>query len=334
MQDNVKLAESIRAQFPLVFGDKGLISAAEFYDVYNAVADYSIKNAEPSLKPETLKHQWTLAGTSIGLVALILFKVGKVKVGEATVTVDSNVLIWFGIFLATLLVVFLLRAFLDVKRAGLARKKDSEKLYSLSNLVQMAWLKYDVQHYFWQELFHQIGQRYEPYRRARSSKADDAPFEHIDIRSIRLDLDAFRKHKEFAEEIKLHEAFIRTLIQELDSDVERFESGVLEYDNSVRITPSEAGEFNWDRFSAITQLFDSHLKSWFEARRGLSGITLNVALEKRFMRERKMFDAQLALLKTAQGIRRMYTFTEIVLPTSLAIVALAYVWLTFYPSSV
>lgn len=139
MYSTVELTKALRAEFPLVFGAKDLVSAPDFYQAYNAVAEHSIRATDPPLKSETHKHQWTLMGVAIGLIALVLFKVRKIKVAEAVIDVDPQVLIWYAVFVSALLFTYLLRAAADFKRAGLARKKDAEKLSTLGGLVEMAF---------------------------------------------------------------------------------------------------------------------------------------------------------------------------------------------------
>lgn len=324
MPDQAALLGAIRAQFPLIFGDKEMVPASQFYEAYNAVAEHSIRSSEPALKSETHKHQWTLAATSIGLIALILFKVGDIKIGNTTVTVNRNVLIWYGVFLLAMLLSFLLRAMLDLRRAALARNKDSEKLSVLTDLVQMAWARRNIQQYFWMELFYQIGLRYAAYYKARSNTDDEPSLGQIDMR-VKLDIESLRKLEDFREEICAHEEFVNKLVANLDSDLQRFEDKVLEHDHPI-ISPQSRGHKDWERFSAVTALYDRHLKAWFEARNSLSSATLDAATDKRAMLETKMLDAQLALLQQARTIRRLYAFSEIAVPTILAVGALTYAW--------
>lgn len=87
----VEIIKSVKAEFPLVFGAKDLVSSDDFYQAYNAVAEHSIRATDPPLKSVTHKHQWTLMGAAIGLIALVLFKVGKIKVADAVINVDRQV---------------------------------------------------------------------------------------------------------------------------------------------------------------------------------------------------------------------------------------------------
>ena len=331
-QTSDELAQSIRNQFPLIFGDRDLVSSADFYEAYNAVAEYTVKSSEPALKSESHKQQWSLAGASIGLIALILFKVGELKIGDVKVAVDSKVLVWYAVFLSILLATFLLRASLDLKRAALARNKDSNKLDLLKDLVQTAFVKRNLQQFFWLELFHQIGLRYETYSKAQVTDPNDAPHERIDMRILKMDIAGLKKLEEFSAEIVSHEEFVEDMVRQLDSDAQRFLNRVLEYDNPVmsKSTLQESG--SWGRFSSVTQYFDTYLKAWLDARDALSSVSLDVSLDKRAMRETVMLDAQLALLRKARNITRLYTFTEIALPTLLALSALGYVVFTLHAS--
>ncbi|HEX3526548.1 MAG TPA: hypothetical protein VH988_05735 [Thermoanaerobaculia bacterium] len=50
----------IKDQFPTIFGNQPTIPLEAFLKGYNALVDYSMKAAEPQLKQETSKYQWTL----------------------------------------------------------------------------------------------------------------------------------------------------------------------------------------------------------------------------------------------------------------------------------
>lgn len=331
MQSESDLEASIKAQFPLMFGTKEMVSTADFYQAYNAIAEHSIKAADPALKSETHKHQWTLAGASIGLIALILFKVGKIKIAEALVVIDQQVLIWYAVFVAALLLTFMLRAALDLKRASLARKKDSEKLLTLSELVEMAWARKNIQQYYWLELFHQIGERYAAYHDAAASTSNAEPFEQPDTRVLKLDIASLRKLEEFGSQIELHESFVASLLKDLDRDVERFKDEVMEYDSPPRQNATLAGGSRWARYKKVQELFDQNLKRWFDARNSMADAALDAAIDKRSKRESQMLDAQLQLLRQAQSIRRLYAFLEIALPAALALTSVVYAIRTVLP---
>jgi len=324
MQATENLETSIKAQFPLVFGAKDMVSTTEFYQAYNAVADYSTKAADPALKAETHKHQWALAAASTGLIALILFDVGKIRIAGAVVDVDQQVLVWYAALITVMLITFLLRATLDFTRASLARQKDSEKLFALKDLVEAAWAKRNIQNFYWVELFYQIGERYAIYHKATSTEANTEPFKQFDGRLLTLDIESLRKSEDFATQISTHETFISVLLKDLDSDASRFQDRILEYDDEAKKDSNFTERSNWARYSEVKRLYDCYLKPWIDARNNLVNVALTV-VDEPSTRESVMIDAQLQLLRQAKRIRQAYAFSEISLPTILAIASIVFV---------
>lgn len=323
MTSATAIEESVREQFPLLLGKKEMVTKTEFQEAFNAVAEQGMKWAEPALQSETHKHQWTLVGASVALFVIVLFNVGKIKVGEATIDVDRQVLLWYSAFLMALLLTYLIRAGLDLKRAALAREKDAEKLSVLSDMIEVAWLRRNIEHYFWLELFHQIGARYGVYHRARSPR-DSEPFEHIDMRILKLDLAALQKDDVLAPEIAAHEDFVSRLIQAMDVDVERFSDKLLEYEDTISTSAHSKLHSDHDRFTKVGELFERYLQPWFDARTKLTDEQAEKILEKGATREERMLEAQLSLLTRAKRIQGAYAMTEIALPSLLAAGAVVY----------
>jgi hypothetical protein len=328
MQDAKSLEQSVRRQFSLLFGGDDLVPSAQFFETYNAVADYSMRTAEPAFKAETHKLQWTLLTSSLGLLALILFKVGSIKIGDVSVTVNHDVLTWYGGFLVALMLSFLLRARLDFSRAELARRKDADKISQLGRLVDAAFLKRRIQHYFWIELFNQIGERYDSYGRISGGQLA-AELTHTDIPNYDLDLEKLKDFEEYSTQIESHGAFVKAFIVDLDADLGRFENRLGELDERTRRARRSGDADSLDvhalgHFSASRALFDKYLKPWFDAKSTLSSELLDVVVDKRATREFHMQEAQLSLLEKARKIRALYAFTEIALPVGLALAALAY----------
>lgn len=313
------LEQAVRRQFPLLFDDQAAVSTADFQHAYNAVAEYAVAAARPALQPETHKQQWLLASASIGLIALIFFKVGELKVADVQVAVDGKVLIWYAVFLALLLASFLLRAWLDIRRAGLAREVDADRLYRLQNLVEAATTRRNLQLYHWLELCHQIELRYAAYDRAQSTAPSSAPFEPSDLRVLQLDTAALKQREAFRAEVESHERFVDGLVRQLEADSQRFQDKVAEHDHPLRPRTGTSR-----RFSAVSDHFDRYLGPWFAMRNATTDLLARQALDRRERPEMAMLSGQLALLKKTRAISRLYLFTEIALPSLLALSALAY----------
>lgn len=307
-----------------------MVTTSEFQLAYNAIAEQSIKWAEPALKSETHKHQWTLVGSSVALFAVVLLNVGKIKVGDATILVDQQVVFWYSIFIFALLLTYIIRASLDLKRASLTREKDSEKLKGLNDLVTAALARQNIEHYFWLELFHQIGERYRVYDDTFGASTALGVLPQIDMRTLKLDIEALRKIDHYSKQITAHEAFILKAIKSLDADVERFKDKLLEFDYRQAKEVHPYNDPQHERWEKAHELFKRYLKPWFDARDNLTFEQLNVAEKVGETREQKMLDAQLNLLTRTKRIQRAYAVTEIALPSVLAGGAAIYALTTIF----
>lgn len=326
MEDAGALEQSVRQQFPLLFGDQAVVSTEEFRACHNAVARWAVAAAQPALHAETYKQQWLLASASIGLFALVFFKVGEVRIGDVQVAVDAAVLIWYGVFLALLLASFLLRARLDWRRAMLARKVDADWLYRLQELVREADTRRTQQLHQWLELSHQIGMRYAAYDEALQRPSEPG----VDLRVVTMDIAAMRHDPRWREELAAHERFIAALLRRLDSDVERFKRRVAAHDEATR----RHGGTTQRRFEQVSTLFEQQLGPWFAMNKAISDLLARHATERRDPPELAMLQSQEALLKKTRSIGRQYLLTEIVLPALLALSALGYaLWTLYGPAS-
>ncbi|URI11985.1 hypothetical protein MW290_32170 (plasmid) [Aquincola tertiaricarbonis] len=305
----------VRLQFPLLFGEKELVTNTEFELAFNAIAEQGIKWAEPALKPETHKHQWTLVGTSIALYALVLFNVRKVQIGTASISVDRQVIIWYSVFAFALLLTFLLRASLDLKRAALAREKDSEKLEGLNNLVQAAWIRRNIEYHFFLELNSKIQGIYGVYDEARGLAIESKDY---NINALNLDIEGLKKIPDYSKEIAAHEEFLAKMIKKVEKDCERFKNQLLEYESKISTRANATSNPEYDRWTKGRELFDSHLKPWFDAQNRLLNEHIAVLEGASMTREGIMLDAQKSVLTRARRIQHAYAFTEIALPSVLA----------------
>ncbi len=316
----------IKTQFPIVFGNQPAVPHDVFMKGYNLLVDYGMKAAEPQLNQETSKYQWTLLSTSLILLVIVLFNVGNIKIDEVTITVNRTTLLWYLSFVIAVLLIFLARAALDLKRASLARRKDSNVASELQALVNVGWSKRMLEVYFWQELFHQIGEKYVIYEKARSHNGEPI-FKNIDIRAVKIDLDKMRNIEDFRELVEGHEGFLKSILERLDKDVSCFVDGVEEYDHLHSPSQLDQGDIKLRRPLAISELFDAHLRPWFDARNNMASEHLESQLEgKKQLQEQLMLEAQLDVLRETVQIRRLYVFIELGLPTAFACSVLIYVW--------
>lgn len=317
MIDTDSIVQEIRAQFPIFLGDEETISDEKFYETYNTSADYLTKASEPSLRAETHKLQSALTVGSVALITLILFNVQDIKINDLAVKVNRNVVLWYSFFLGAVLLSFLLRAGLDLYRANLARRKDSEKLSYLTALVQDGITTYNIESYYFYEISHLVHKSYDDYCLHMDSSSQPS---HIDIRLVKLNFDVIKKIPKLQEKVDEHQAFLGKVSTTFSNAFRRFEERIEKYDAEDHQRSSlDSNDFG--RRNAIRSSFEKDLKPWFDAQAELSALT-SVTPDK--PRELIMLEAQRKLLRKYQIIRHLYTFIEIVLPFALALIALCY----------
>jgi hypothetical protein len=333
VRDVTQLCSRVREQFPLAFGQREGVSLGEFHEAYNALAEKAIEAAAPSLLAETHKVQWALVAASLGLISLVLFKIGKIKIGDSVVDVDRQVFVWYAVFVIALLIAFAFRARLDLQRASLAQAKNQERNNRIRTLVVGVWNTRTLEQNGLFELFDQIGRRYTQYKRIHSKKsAEDFP-EEAASPSLPLNMDAARKDPEIAAQISAQEEFIANLLDELDRDLQSFKAAVealdavpdKERDPLDEVIDPQALGRALARGRKLDELYDKLLEPWFSARSKLSSEFLGAAMDKRTERERLMLESQLNLMRKTLHIRRLYVWCEISPPVALALIVVFYV---------
>ncbi len=80
MNNKTRLENSIKEQFPSIFLNNNLVSENDFSRIYNEVTEYLVKITDSPLKPETYKYQTMLLSASTGIIALVLFHIGQIKI--------------------------------------------------------------------------------------------------------------------------------------------------------------------------------------------------------------------------------------------------------------
>ncbi|HEX3526547.1 MAG TPA: hypothetical protein VH988_05730 [Thermoanaerobaculia bacterium] len=181
-----------------------------------------------------------------------------------------------------------------------------------------------LEEYFWQELSRYIGERYAIYEDAKSRNNESASqLQGIDVPVLKIDLDKMRKLDDFKGLVERHEAFLKTCFELFDKDASCFVDKVEEYDHLHSSGQSD----QIDRNLRVSELFDSLLCPWFDARHDLAFERLNNELGgKNQLPEQLMLQAQLDVLHETNQIRRLYVLLELGLPTVFACSVLIYVW--------
>ena len=78
------------------------------------------------------------------------------------------------------------------------------------DLVNIGVIKFNIDEYYWNEIFDIIGKTYKIYSDATSAVIGTTPdFKHIDMRILRLDLDKLKRNPDLEGIIFSREAFLK-----------------------------------------------------------------------------------------------------------------------------
>jgi hypothetical protein len=108
-----EIEQSIRNQLPIIFGEKDSVDRDAFLQKYNALVDYAAAVSAPFLGSETIRYQSMLLYVSLLFLAVRLFRIGQIKIGESPVPVDRNLLVIYALLIV------------DVSRSGCETAKFS-----------------------------------------------------------------------------------------------------------------------------------------------------------------------------------------------------------------
>ena len=118
-----------------------------------------------------------------------LFQIGKIKIGESLISVDRNLLVIYTIFIGAIIVIFLIKAYLDYQRARFVRGRNDQVISELQLMTRIGLLKKQIQEHFWLEIFDVIGCAYKPYADAASQLLNmPSDFKHTSMNLLNLDL--------------------------------------------------------------------------------------------------------------------------------------------------
>jgi hypothetical protein len=323
----VELEKSIRDNFSIIFGLSESVARDVFLLKYNAFLDSAAAVSASVLGPETIRYQSMLLYVSAFFVSVSLFRLGKIKVFDNLISVDRRLLVIYAVFIGGIIVVFLIKAYVDYQRARFLRSRHQQVTTELRELIAVGLSKRHIQEYFWLELFDAIGRTYKVYDDAGREAANGTPeFKHTPSQALVLDRKALYRNIDTRAEIVRQETFLASLVAELTADEKRFQEEA-EIILAARAQPEDPMTFLSDRsYEKIRAAFEQTLDKWFVVRNSLTDEHLDSVMENLgHSQETQRLEAMIQTMKRILTIRRMYAALEIVVPVVFAIFAIVYV---------
>jgi hypothetical protein len=329
MHTQAEIEQSITEHLAIIFGGKDSVERQAFIQKYNALVGYVANVSAPFLGPETVRYQSMLLYFSLIFLMLNLFRVGQIKLSEILFAVDKRFLIFYGIFMGAITVIFLSKAYVDYQRARLVRSQNVEASTEVRELITIALLRKHIQQYFWMEIFDAIGQSYKAYSDAASSAiGSDEKFEHKNMQAFTIDRASLTKLPETEAELKAQERYLKELISRLNDDEMLFRKEVepiLVEARTKQKDPRYAFEVP-SPYDKVTAVYERTLGKWMEARNHLTDVNLDFVLKQGgHAPENLQLEAMIQVLRRMVKIRRIYASLEVFVPIAFAIATVAYV---------
>jgi hypothetical protein len=329
MHTQAEIEQSITKHLAILFGGNDSVESQAFIQKYNALVQYVANVSAPFLGPETVRYQSMLLYFSLIFLVLNLFRVGKIKLSEILFTVDKRFLIFYGIFMGAITVIFLSKAYVDYQRARLVRSQNVEASAEVRELITIAMLRKHIQQFFWLEIFDAIGQSYKAYSDAASSAiGSDQNFEPIKMQAFTIDRAALTKIPETEAELKAQESYLKKLISQLNGDEMLFRKEVEPILVEAR-TKQNDPRYAFDvpsPYDKIKAVYERTLGKWMEARNHLTDVHLDFVLKQGANApENLKLEAVMQVLRRMVTIRRIYASLEVFVPIAFATATIAYV---------
>ena len=241
-------------------------------------------------------------------------------------SIDKNLLVLYAIFIAAVSLIFLLKASVDYRRAIFTLSRNSEAIRDIPSLLQVAYLKEQIQWYFFEQISNAIGLAYKPYFEATAKSLNSASdFKLIDRRIHKIDLDGLRKIPDLLADIEDQEKYVAEISAKLATDVTEFKQRA-ESIVTARQVQSDSPYYQLrinDSYNKITEAFDQCLSSWVRALDQLEKEVISWAINSRGTRP---VDAVANVVNQIRTIRRLHAMLEICFPVVFALATILYVF--------
>jgi hypothetical protein len=214
------------------------------------------------------RYQSSLLYVSLIFISVNLLKLGNIKISENLLTVYRRLLVVYTIFIALLMIIFLIKAYIDTQRAHFVRRRNDQSYVELQQIMTVGRQKRVIQEYFWFELFDVVGRAYKTYSDAASEAVNGIAFEPISMNAVNLDRDLLGRVPELANEITAQDKNLATLSAELAGDESCFREQAANILNEARRLSQEDPytQPQSNSYEQITKAYDGCLRNWFDAR--------------------------------------------------------------------
>lgn len=330
MDKKERIKSSLREGLSIVLGRVNSLDRAEFTKRFQLLVDAAAARSAPVLGAETVRYQGILLYASLILVSVALFAIRTIKIGDAAISVDRHVLLFYAVFIAMIAIVFAVKAVVDYKRASFFTGITSvAAMGQAQHLVQVALLKQHIQNYYFFEFVDAVAKAYHRYSNADAKltgrKETDPP---SSMNALLLDRVAFGRDPELAAELDRQERLHGPLNAELAADVGQFDQAALVIASSSGAeTDDEHQPYEERPRGKLQKAFVEWLRPWLDARNQIGDEHTDAVLANGDdSPELKRLKAINSVLKQPTRIQRVYVVLEIIAPLVFALAAIVYAY--------
>jgi hypothetical protein len=328
MRSKEDIKQSIRGNLPILFGKSGVAAPKIVQEKFAALNDSVLAVLEPFLKPETIRYQSILIYSTLIFLSFSLLRIEKFKFGEGVVVVDQRLIHVYMAFMIGVAIIFIIKIYVDLGRARLARKKNLRVVDELTQWLRITISRKTIQHYFWLQIFDQIGRAYRFYDDAVDQLVPNRiGVKPTPVNVLSLEADKLRTIPELETEFTAQETHFGALTRELAED----ENAVTQGTKTILASLAQRPTDDATREAAAAQLGDLYarrLENWMKARNELVDEVFSMHFvlpseTKEYQLTREVEDTMNRMLR----LLRVYTAVDIILPLVFAAFGIIYVTL-------
>jgi len=323
------IENSLREALSIVLGRVNSVDRAEFNTRFQLLVDSAVARSSPVLGVETVRYQGILLYASLIFLSVPLFAVRTIKFGDAPITVDGHLLLFYSIFIAMISIVFVVKAYVDYERASFTGFGNAAAMMEAHHLVQIALLKRRIQSYFFLEFFDAVAKTYQRYTDADAklsgNQAADPPSR---MNALLIDRVAFGREAELAAELDRQDKLYGALNAELEADVVHFDQAALLIVNTgAAETDDEYKSYEQRPRGRLEKAYGEWLRPWLEARNQINDEHLDAILATAGdSPELKRLHSIAFVQEQAAKIQRVYVAFEVLAPLLFALAAIIYTY--------
>jgi hypothetical protein len=323
---------AIRTRLNLLFDRFGHADLGEFTEKYRALLEALTSASQPFLTAETTRYQSLMLYLTLLFVVLHVFALNSFKFADNILPVDQKLRVAFTILICSVLLMFLIKAYVDTQRAKITAQKSDDLRSEVMLLLTIAQLRKRIHSHFCVRIFNAMGSACNALTEELNKlRSDSAPMPFAPPGIVGPELGSLDEVPSLFNEIERLRRFESQLTQELSANDTAFRNstnGILA-ESKASDAVAHSTVFSNSPAEQVAEVYARTLQKWRDAFAKLSDATFKANFLKSddsplIQRLRKLKRS----LETIRKVRRTYWLVDISLPVLLAVTGTVYVWIS------